>query len=342
MAEMTNTWEAIREGTSDVERLIGQKQYNLAMIKARQTLEIMVRTLAESNGIQASDLATAIDELYRRRIISQTAAEHYHRIRMIGNKAAHEGDDNPSGANTAYHLLSQELYSFAKDFSPNSSAARRSRAVASGYSDSGYSSASGARSSSQGQRSGSSGSSSSRNREIDERSVRRASHRTTKKGGVTPELLFIIMVPIVLFLIIFGIIKFVNHQDEKETETEPGLQIAVETTAPETEPPTTIPVETEPETVMVYTVIPEVLNVRSEPSKDSSKLGQVHEGETLSYISDYDDEWALINYNDQEGYVNKQYVDVRGVELSVLESEAAAAAAEGEGGAQGEEAADAQ
>ena len=39
----TNSWEKIQSGVRDTERLIGQKKYNMAMIKARQTLEFMVK-----------------------------------------------------------------------------------------------------------------------------------------------------------------------------------------------------------------------------------------------------------------------------------------------------------
>ena len=34
-----STWEQIHGGVRETERLIGQKNYNLAMVKARQTLE---------------------------------------------------------------------------------------------------------------------------------------------------------------------------------------------------------------------------------------------------------------------------------------------------------------
>ena len=48
MANNTNTsWERIQQGVSDTERLIGQKEYNASMIKARQTLEFMVKLLSE-------------------------------------------------------------------------------------------------------------------------------------------------------------------------------------------------------------------------------------------------------------------------------------------------------
>ena len=114
-------WSTIRSSANEVERLIGQKKYNLAMIKSRQTLEIMVKDLVQRYDLPSAktptDLASQIDELYNAHVITRTTADHYHKIRMIGNKAAHEADDNPGGANTSYHLLAQELYTFANSSS---------------------------------------------------------------------------------------------------------------------------------------------------------------------------------------------------------------------------------
>ena len=114
-------WSTIRSSANEVERLIGQKKYNLAMIKSRQTLEIMVKDLVQRYDLPCAktptDLASQIDELYNAHVITRTTADHYHKIRMIGNKAAHEADDNPGGANTSYHLLAQELYTFANSSS---------------------------------------------------------------------------------------------------------------------------------------------------------------------------------------------------------------------------------
>lgn len=114
MANNTNTsWEKIQQGVSDTERLIGQKEYNASMIKARQTLEFMVKLLSERAGLDdGCDLKTQIDLLYQNRWISKSACEHYHKIRIIGNAAVHDGDSNAYSANQAYHMLSQEVYAF--------------------------------------------------------------------------------------------------------------------------------------------------------------------------------------------------------------------------------------
>ena len=114
MANNTNTsWERIQQGVSDTERLIGQKEYNASMVKARQTLEFMVKLLSERAGLdEGCDLKTQIDLLYQNRWISKSACEHYHKIRIIGNAAVHDGDSNAYNANQAYHMLSQEVYAF--------------------------------------------------------------------------------------------------------------------------------------------------------------------------------------------------------------------------------------
>ena len=112
-----SSWDKIQQGVKDTERLIVQREYNASMIKARQTLEFMVKNLADQAGIMdESDLKGMIDMLYENRWISKATCEHYHKIRMIGNKAAHEGDANAYSANQAYHMLSQEVYTFADDY----------------------------------------------------------------------------------------------------------------------------------------------------------------------------------------------------------------------------------
>ena len=59
-----STWEQIHGGVRETERLIGQKNYNLAMVKARQTLEYMVKCLCERYGILETGLLEMIDALY--------------------------------------------------------------------------------------------------------------------------------------------------------------------------------------------------------------------------------------------------------------------------------------
>lgn len=124
---VNSSWEKIQQGVKDTERLIGQKEYNAAMVQSRQTLEFMVKLLANRIGLNENqDLIQLIDGLYQHRAISKSTCEHYHKIRMIGNKAAHEGDTSAYNANQTYHILAQEVYSFANDYRNAQRSSRRS------------------------------------------------------------------------------------------------------------------------------------------------------------------------------------------------------------------------
>ena len=69
-----SSWDKIQQGVKDTERLIVQREYNASMIKARQTLEFMVKNLADQAGIMdESDLKGMIDVLYENRWISKAA-----------------------------------------------------------------------------------------------------------------------------------------------------------------------------------------------------------------------------------------------------------------------------
>ena len=277
MANTMNRWETIREGASDVERLIGQKHYNLAMIKARQTLEIMVGALADSYGVQQADLRTMIDELHRIGALSDTSAERYHQIRMIGNKATHEADDNPSGANAAYHLLSQELYTFARDYG-NQKPVRRTRPSSRGYDDTG-----------------------------------RVRTKKRKKRSGIKEIVFIAFALILAGLLIFGIIRLIgsNKDKEKENESETELQIAVETAPEIYETVAVTESETEPltEAPKQYVISANTVNIREEPNTDCRILTQLHRGDPVYIIENVDVEWARIDLDGTEAYVNRQFIE---------------------------------
>ena len=115
MAKMDNpeSWEKIQRNVQEAERLMGQKKYNLSIAKTRQTMEFMVKLQCDKAGIVQGPIETMIRELYDGGWISKTTAEHYLQILSIGNKASKDGDNSAINANQAYHILSQEIYSFA-------------------------------------------------------------------------------------------------------------------------------------------------------------------------------------------------------------------------------------
>lgn len=285
---VNSSWEKIQRGVKDTERLIGQRDYNSAMVKARQTLEFMVRLLAERACIvDGGDLMETIDALYQNRWISKATCEHYHKIRIIGNKAAHEGDNNAYNANQAYHMLSQEVYTFANNYRNAQRGTRPSRPV---------------------------------NRPADRPANRQAStgrppsqnsrsrKRTPqKKSGLTIYDLLKLMIPILCIILLVLVIKLVKpaKEDTNPTTTAPTsteqqqetLKQPTETTAP---PETTVP-------AIVYKTT-DVLNVRPAPNTTDARIGQLEAGTEVEYVRDHDEEWAIIMYNGQEAYVAKRFL----------------------------------
>lgn len=266
--DTSNSWEKIQKGVKETERLIGQKQYNLAMVKARQTLEYMVRCLGEKACIVDGDLSSTIDELYLGKWITKTTSEHYHKIRILGNKAIHEGSDNAYDANQAYHLLSQEVYTFSNDY--RSKNRRRPPS-----------------------------NTNSRNS--------KSRKRSSKKSGFTISQQGILKLVILVLCIAFiaAVIKFIKpgKDDEKPTTEAPTT---IEQTEPATTAPTeSVPPETLAREIYKTN---DTLNVRKEPSTSSEKLGVLSSGQEVTYKGAYDDEWAIIEYNGQDAYVASQYL----------------------------------
>lgn len=198
LTNVNNSWAKIQLGVKDTERLIGQKDYNAAMIKSRQTLEFMVKLLSDRVGMpEESDLMKMIDALYRNRWISKTTFEHYHKIRIIGNKAVHEGDANAYNANQAYHILSQEIYTFANDYKNAQRGARRPA--------------------------------------VRSRPGTRSRKRQAAKGpAFSLYSLLRLMIPVLCVILLICIIKLVKpvKSEEKETSAAPVTTEAVVTTEP--------------------------------------------------------------------------------------------------------------
>lgn len=284
MADVTSTWEKIQQGVKETERLIGQKEYNLAMIKSRQTLEYMVKSLGERACIVDGDMADIIDQLYDGQWITKATKEHYHKLRMIGNKAVHEGNSNASDASQAYHILSQEVYSFANEYNP-----RRRRS-------SGGSSSSAARSRTAASRTNSG------------RSTAPSRKRAKKKKSPFEDILRI-LIPIICVILLIFIIRAIlpDKKDKKPKETQTKQETMTETASEptdETEGSDTTPTDT---SAAVYRTT-STLNVRMEPSTDSRILVQLAPDTEVQVVGTYDDRWAIINYDGQDAYVATAYL----------------------------------
>ena len=280
-------WEKIQKSVQETERLMGQKKYNLSMIKARQTMEFMVKLQCDKAGIIESTTDQMIRDLYEEKVISKSTAEHYLQILSIGNKATKEGDNSAYNANQAYHVLSQEIYSFVD--SDKASKPRRSTATRQQQSQQ-----------TQSRKRQSSSSSSARSSK---------SSRSSKNAGLNTDDLIKLFIPIVLVIILIVLIKVLTPDKDPTSETTtPEAQVTTTTEAEvTTEAVPEVPTETAAQVIYKTTT---TLNVRSGPSIETDRIGKLDPDQTVNFVRDHDDFWAVILYNDQEAYVAKEYLTV--------------------------------
>ena len=75
--DIPNGWDKIRQNVQETERLMGQKQYNQSMIKAKQTVEYMVKLQCDQAGIMEGSMHSMSRELNHHGSISMCTAVHY-------------------------------------------------------------------------------------------------------------------------------------------------------------------------------------------------------------------------------------------------------------------------
>ena len=307
-------WSKIQQGLRETESLLNQKQYNLATIKARQTLEYLVHNLCEKALIIEGDLAGCIDQLYEGRFISKTVKDHYHRIRVLGNKAVHEGNDSPYDAREACSLLAQEVNNYVKTVQKSKQSSPSRRPPATELKTTSQTSRGNSRS--RGQRT-----TQSRQRVPQKPLPRnRSRRRSSKKSGELKGLVKPILIFLVLFLIILLLIKLIPGKDKKKetAATTASTQVSTESTS-NTEAATEPPV-TETESPKIYTTKSK-LNVRSEPSTDSSRLGSLASGTVIDYVKTYDDTWTVIEFEGKQAYVATEFLTVSQKEPGSVDDE---------------------
>lgn len=284
-----NSWDKIQLGVKDTERKIGQREYNAAITSAYQTLEFMVKLLAERACIvDGGDLKDLIDTLYQNKWISKTTCEHYHKIRVLGAQAAKGGDANPYNANQTYHMLSQEVYTFANDYS-NAKKGTRVKAASRTASQSAKNSSNSARNSVQSSRTYASAS----------RSRKRSGN--SRRIAFTAYDLMKLLIPVLCIILLFFVVKLVKPgTDEKATTA-----AAVSTEAMHETPAVPQNDNNTPDIIYRATT---TLNVRKTPSTEGERIGQLTEGSAVEYVQAYDSEWAEILYQGQTAYVASQYL----------------------------------
>ncbi len=264
--------ELIETGLSDTEKLISQKQYTLAMIKARQTLEYITRSLCRRNELPEGELIDMIDDLYRKGIVSRDSCTHFHKIRMLGDAAMQNGDNNAYNANNAYQLLSQEVFAYRSVYSQKprkggSSAARRSGG-----------------------------------------SAKKSASYSFEPFDLLKILIPILA--IILLFSIFKLVTS-DKKETKAAETTAAVETqlpdstdAAESTEAETE--TEAP---EPVVNMVYKTNADRVRIRNAPTTDGDIIVTLDKaGTQVDFVSVHDEQWSVINYNGAQAYIASRYI----------------------------------
>lgn len=276
--ENQGVWEKIQKSVQETERLMGQKKYNLSMIKARQTMEFMVKLQCDKAGIVEGSMEQMVRDLYEAKAISKSTAEHYLQILSLGNKASKEGDNSAYNANQAYHVLSQEIYSFKdmdKVTKPRKTTTARPAV----------------------------GQTQSRKRSS---SASSRSSKSSKGSGLNTNDLIKLFIPVVLIIVLIFLIKVLTPEKNPTSETTAAESTTLSTEASTpAESESTVPTETAAAVIYKTTT---TLNVRSGPSTESERIGKLDPDQTVSFVRDHDDFWAVILYNNQEAYVAKEYL----------------------------------
>lgn len=108
----TDIRELTDNGLTEAAGLISRREYNLSIVRARQTAEFLIKSYAAERGIAYTSLADTIENLYAQGVINRDSRDAFHNIRIYGNKAVHEGDDVPEDAQKTYYLLKTEVGTF--------------------------------------------------------------------------------------------------------------------------------------------------------------------------------------------------------------------------------------
>lgn len=317
--ERTTSWQQIQLGVKDAERLIARKEYNLVMVKARQVLEYMVRCMAERACLVEGDLSETIDELYDGCWISRETKDNYHTIRILGNKAVHEGSNAAHDANQAYRLMTQEVYVFAEEFSGGQSGRGQHRTARTGSAGSGSGRmGSAGHTGSSGVRPGvraRNGSGPSR-RPAYSGNARQGGPRKKNRRQTLPAFyMWRLLIPLLVIVLLIVVIRTLTPSGkDKDQVTTAAVSTSPQVTTAAPEPaPTQPPVpETAPETeapALKYKVKGNSVNVRKDPSKDSRILVQLAKGTEVDYVKRYNNDWDVINYDGQEAYVSSQFLE---------------------------------
>jgi len=304
--------------------LITRREYNYAMCKARKHEEDLVRRYAMDHNIEFTTLADTIEVLYQEGFIGDVSRENLHGIRIIGNKAVHQDDNDANDAKSAYDMLKRELttYSDQKYTNPVRTPValsknteeqeygmrRRVREREEGAEETGELDVSYA------------GGGRRPNRETQNRGG--GSRKPARNDGNTLYTILKILIPVLIVILLFILIKsmFPKKNNDAEATTEVSTEASMEETEPvTTEAPTTEAPTTEPPT----TEAPRTFQTKGEGVRFrfASDPGQIYTtvnaGTFIGPVTDYEnktgdskyDGFAQFTYDGKTLIVSKDLIE---------------------------------
>lgn len=289
MANSTNNtaWQQIQNGVYDTQKLLSAQEYNLSMIKAKQTLEIIIKQLSGRDDDDEQSITDIIDSLYTSNVISYDSFEHYHKIRSIGNKAILENNNEEFNATFACQLLSEEVQTFINEYAPRKT--RVSPVVTPIRNDN-----------SQRKTSGTSTEGTQRRRVV------KKSSKNKKKPTVNTADLTKVIIGFVILIVLILLFRSLVPSKKKTNTTNTTTTTAVSSDSTDTSETSA---ETAPETAAsVKYVTTARLHVRSSPSLDGDILATLNVGVSVDYAGEHDSTWSIINYNGGQAYVATAYI----------------------------------
>jgi N-acetylmuramoyl-L-alanine amidase len=287
-SDTRSAWQQIQAGVYDTSELLNNQKYNLSMIRARQTLEIIVKQLSGREDFENQSLADIIDSLSTDNLISNISYQNFQKICAIGDRAVHEGNNEAFNATIAYKLLSEEVQSFIQEYSPKRT--RFSPIVAPVKNDV------------------------PQKKQVSSNTETPQKRRTTKKPSKnkkpqnvnTQDLVKVIIGALILFILIF-LFKSLNPlKKDKKADTNTTNTTVLDS---ENVDNSESSIEAVPETTASVKYITTArLHVRSSPSLDGDILATLSVGVSVEYAGEYDAKWSIINYNGGQAYVATEYI----------------------------------
>ena len=296
----------------ELAEIITKREYNWGLVRTRQLTEVLVRHLCDESGIAYTTMADSIEALYQGGYIDEASRVNLHGVRVLGNKAVHEGDNDEGDAKNAYYMYREELQKAGgkqRKVSYERTPVQYSRPVR----ESEYEPE---RPRSQRSASGSD--------DIDIHMAGRQRRPAPKKkkkeasGGIYGVLKWVIPALVGILLIIL-IISLVRSASKKPVETEPETTVTEAITEEETTEEETTEAPTEPpitEAPVSYRIKGDGVRIRfaNDTSKDHEKF---ENGTVIGTVEDFGQleisgrtyDFVKFRYQDQDLIVCKDYIE---------------------------------